>query len=430
MRLIVVDDEPELGRMVAEYLSRHGFIVRTATSGRELDALLASEPADLVILDVNMPGENGFAIARRLHTGPPILFLTAASDTVDRIVGLELGAEDYLTKPFDLRELRARIRVVLRRTDRVPPAAVASPARTSQQANSPLPAQEIRLCTAADGVRIACATVGGGPPLIRPANWMTHLEYDWDSPVWRHWLVELSRHHCLIRYDGRATGLSDREVADLSFEALVSDLVAVVETLGVTRFPLLGISQGCAVAIAYAVRYPDRVSQLILCGGYASGWAMRGSPDEEAHRRALTSLILRGWGQDNPAFRQVFTSLFIPDATPEQMQWFNDLQRITASPENAYRMQHVFGGIQVSDLLPLVRTPTLVLHARHDGVVPFEQGRLLAAGIPGARFVPLESRNHLLLEGEPAWRKFLQEMRAFLRVDGGGLQPCPRPGPP
>jgi pimeloyl-ACP methyl ester carboxylesterase len=292
----------------------------------------------------------------------------------------------------------------------------------SPPASAPAPDdlhQDIRFCTATDGVRIAYATVGQGPPLLRPATWMTHLEYDWESPVWRHWIRELARDHCLIRYDERANGLSDREAADLSFDALVRDLEAVVAAAGLDRFPLLGISQGCPVAIAYAVRWPERVSHLVLCGGYALGWAMRGTPEETARRSALATLIRHGWGQDNPAFRQVFTSLFIPDATPEQMQWFNDLQRVTVSPENAFRLQHVFGRIQVRDLLAHVRAPTLVLHARHDGVVPFEQGRLLASAIPGARFVPLESRNHLLLEGEPAWERFLAETRAFLGIRAG-----------
>jgi pimeloyl-ACP methyl ester carboxylesterase len=173
------------------------------------------------------------------------------------------------------------------------------------------------------------------------------------------------------------------------------------------------------VALAYAVRRPERVSHLVLCGGYAAGWALRGSPDEVVRRTALASLIRHGWGQDNPAFRQVFTSLFIPDASAEQMQWFNDLQRMTVSPENAFRMQLVFGNIEIRDLLGRVRTPTLVLHSRHDEVVPFEQGRLMASAVQGARFVPLESRNHLLLESEPAWQRFLQETRAFLASTPG-----------
>jgi DNA-binding SARP family transcriptional activator/pimeloyl-ACP methyl ester carboxylesterase len=274
--------------------------------------------------------------------------------------------------------------------------------------------QQIRFCRAEGGIRIAYATVGRGPPLVKPANWMTHLEYDWQSPVWRHWISALSRDRCLIRYDERANGLSDWDVDDLSFDACVRDLEAVVDANRLERFPMLGISQGCAIAIAYAVRHPERVSRLVLYGGYARGWMFRGSPTEVARRRALGTLIEHGWGQDNPAFRQVFTTMFIPEASPEQVRWFNDLQRVTASPANASRLHEMFGQVAVEELLPQVRVPTLVLHSRQEGVVPFEEGRLIATGIPGARFVPLESRNHILLESEPAWGRFVAEMRSFL----------------
>ncbi|MCR0985307.1 alpha/beta hydrolase [Roseomonas populi] len=277
--------------------------------------------------------------------------------------------------------------------------------------------QEIRFCAAADGTRIAYAEAGNGPPLLRPANWMTHLEYDWHSPVWRHWIRELSRDHRLVRYDERGNGLSDWEVGDLSFEACMSDLSAVVAAAGLERFPMLGISQGCAFAVAYAVQNPERVSHLILYGGYARGWAMRGTPAEAERRTALGTLIRHGWGEDNPAFRQAFTTLFVPDASPEQMQWFNELQRITVSPDNAERLHHLFGQVDVQALLPKVRVPTLVLHARGDGVVPFAEGRLIATTIPKARFVPLDSRNHILLEDEPAWEHFVGEVRAFLAGD-------------
>ncbi len=247
---------------------------------------------------------------------------------------------------------------------------------------------------------------------------MTHLEHDWESPVWRHWIRALSSDRRLIRYDERGNGLSDWDAADLSFEACLRDLDAVVEASGLERFPMLGISQGCAFAVAYAARYPERVSRLVLYGGYVRGWAMRGSPEEIARRQGLGALIRHGWGEDNPAFRQAFTTLFVPDATPEQMRWFNDLQRAAASPENAFRLHEVFGRLDVRSLLPQVRVPTLVLHGRHDGVVPFAEGRILAAEIPDARFVPLESRNHILLEGEPAWERFLAETRAFLDPKG------------
>jgi pimeloyl-ACP methyl ester carboxylesterase/DNA-binding winged helix-turn-helix (wHTH) protein len=275
--------------------------------------------------------------------------------------------------------------------------------------------QEIHFCTTKDGVRIAYAEVGNGPPLIKAANWLNHLEYDWQSPIWSHLLHAIAAEHRLIRYDARGNGLSDWEVDELSFEASVRDLESVVEAIGVERFRLFGISQGCAISVAYAVRHPERVSRLVLYGGFARGRRKRGFAKEIEQADALMTLIREGWGQENPAFRQIFTSLFIPDGTAEQMQWFNDLQRITTSPENAVRIRHALDDIDVTELLPQVKVPTLVLHCRNDAVQPFEEGRRLAAGIPGARFVPLEGRNHLILEGEPAWNRLLDEIRAFLR---------------
>jgi len=274
--------------------------------------------------------------------------------------------------------------------------------------------QQIKFCTTNDGVRIAYATVGQGPPLVKAANWLSHLEYDWGSPIWRHLLAEASRDHTFIRYDERGNGLSDWNVANLSFEAFVEDLESVVEAAGVDRFPLLGISQGGAVAIAYAVRYPEKVSHLVLYGAYARGWAKRASPEEIEQRQAQLTLVRLGWGKDNPAFRQLWTTLYAPDATPEQAQSFNDLQRVSTSPENAVALLNVMGNIDVEDLLLQVKVPTLVLHCKDEAGVPFEEGRLLAATIPGARFVPLEGRNHLLLEGAPSWGKFVREVRQFL----------------
>lgn len=277
--------------------------------------------------------------------------------------------------------------------------------------------QQIHFCTTEDGVRIAYATVGEGPPLVKAANWLSHLEFDWRSPVWRHLLAEFARDHTLIRYDERGNGLSDWNVTDLSFEAWVKDLESVVEAAGVDRFPLLGISQGGAVAIAYAVRHPEKVSQLILYGAYARGWAAREQPEEIEQRQAQLTLVKLGWGKDNPAFRQLWTSLYAPDATPEQAQSFNDLQRVSTSPQNAVALLNVMGNIDVVDLLPQVKVPTLVLHSRDESGVPFEEGRLLASSIPGARFVPLDGRNHLLLEGAPAWGTFVKELRRFLGTE-------------
>ena len=283
---------------------------------------------------------------------------------------------------------------------------------------APAMEQQIRFCTASDGVQIAYATVGQGPPLVKAANWLNHLEYDWQSPVWRHVLHGLARNHLLIRYDERGNGLSDWDVDDISFEAFVSDLETVVDATGIERFALLGISQGCAVSIAYAVRHPERVSRMVLYGGYAKGRLKRGSTADSAEAEALVTLMRQGWGQENPAFRQIFTSLFMPEANPEQAQWFNDLQRITTSPENAVRIRRTIDEIEVSELLPRVAVPTLVLHCRDDAVGPFDLGRRMAAGIPGARFVALEGRNHMILENEPAWPRFLREVEGFLAGDG------------
>lgn len=275
-------------------------------------------------------------------------------------------------------------------------------------------AQNVTFCRTADNVHLAVATSGAGMPLVKTANWLNHIEYDWQSPVWSPLMNALSDRYKLVRYDERGNGLSDWNVEDISFEAFVHDLETVVDALQLERFILLGISQGASVAIAYATRHPERISHLVLLGGYVHGWRKRGSEAELARREALETLVRFGWGQDNPAFRQMFTSLFIPGGTPEQMQWFNDLQRVSTSPENAVRLMRTFGGIDVEELLPRVGTPTLVLHSRGDARVPFEQGLKLAHGIRGARFVELDSQNHVLLSHEPAWQRCVDEINAFV----------------
>ncbi|HET6469654.1 MAG TPA: alpha/beta fold hydrolase, partial [Geminicoccaceae bacterium] len=276
--------------------------------------------------------------------------------------------------------------------------------------------QVIRFCRSADGVRIAYACVGQGPPLVKTGNWMTHLEKDFESPIWRHLYLGLAREHTLVRYDARSNGLSDWEVEEISFESMVRDLEAVVDAAGVPRFALLGISQGCAVSVAYATRHPERVTHLVLYGGYTKGWKRRARSDAEREQDAAMLTLMRlGWGQENPAFRQIFTSQFLPEGTKEQADWFNELQRVSTSPENAVRNFLAAGEVDVTDLLPKVAAPTLVMHARGDARVPFDAGRQLAAGIPGARFVPLQSRNHLILEDEPAFARFLEELTSFLR---------------
>ena len=275
--------------------------------------------------------------------------------------------------------------------------------------------QEIRFCVTGDKVSIAYATTGAGYPFVKAANWLNHLDFEWDSPVWRHWLRELGKHHRIIRYDERGNGLSDWDVEEISFEAWVHDLETVVDTSGVEKFALMGISQGGPVAIAYAVRHPERVSHLILCGAYARGWNHRGWPEGLEARRALETLVRLDWGRNNPAFSQVFTNIYIPEnCSPEHQRWYSDLRRMSASAENAARIMMACDDIDVRSLLCSVAVPTIVFHSDRDRAVPIEEGRILAAEIPNARFVPLSSANHLLLEEEPAWGKFLEELAAFL----------------
>ncbi len=275
--------------------------------------------------------------------------------------------------------------------------------------------QDIHFCSARDGVQLAWSTIGRGPALMKTGNWMTHLEYDLESPIWRHLYRELAKDHTLCRYDARGNGLSDREADDISFEAFVADLDDVVEASGLRRFALLGISQGCAISIAYAVKHPERVSHLILYGGFATGRSKRARTAEQKDEiAALLTLMRSGWGSATATFRQLFTSMFMPDATKQQSDWFNDLERKTVSGDVAARIFEANSHVDITALLPQVSVPTLVMHARDDAMVPFEAGRRLAAGIPGARFVPLDGRNHLFLENEPAFGQFLAQMRAFV----------------
>jgi pimeloyl-ACP methyl ester carboxylesterase/DNA-binding CsgD family transcriptional regulator len=290
---------------------------------------------------------------------------------------------------------------------------------SAKNLDSPVLEQRIRFCSSSNGVRIAYATTGTGPPLVKAANWLTHLEFDLQSPMWRHWITELSRDHTFIRYDERGCGLSDWDVDDFSLDAWVHDLETVVDTLGLDRFPLLGISQGAAVAIQYAVRHPERVSHLILFGPLFCG-LLRGrlTPRKIEMADTLIKLMELGWGQGTPAFRQVFTAMFVPDGTSEQMRWFDELQRVSTSTENAVRFEQAFHRLDVTDLASHVTRPTLVLHVRQDSVIPFKKGRELATLIPDAQFVPLDGKNHVLLEDEPAWPKFLTALRGFLSDDG------------
>ena len=276
--------------------------------------------------------------------------------------------------------------------------------------------QSIRFCTAPDGVRLAYAAVGRGPPLVKAANWLTHIEFDAQTPIWRGWIEDLARDYTYLRYDTRGCGLSDRDPPEVSFESWVRDLESVVDAAKLERFALLGISQGASTAIAYAVRHPERVSHLIIYGGYARGRLLRGLGAKAIEEQLLYYQLAQvGWGTDDPAFRQVFTSQFMPQGTVEQFAAFNELQRVSASPGQAVKSMQVASQVDVTGIAARVSCPTLVLHARGDLRVPFEEGRLVASLIPGARFVPLESRNHVMFENEAAFRLFREELDAFLR---------------
>lgn len=354
---------------------------------------------DIVVSDDDIFGDGVNVAARLEQLAEPGAILVSAS-VRDQVDGkLDLSFDDL--GELSIKNISKRVRAF-----RI--AGGAQPA-------APAPHQEIRYCRSADGTRLAYAAVGSGPPIIKAPNWLNHLEYDWESPVWRHLLDAFSDRHTLVRFDARGTGLSDRDVDEISLDKFVEDLEAVVEASGYEKFALLGISQGCATSIAYAAKHPERVTHLVLHGGFAVGWRrMRVSDEERQRREAMIDLARSGWGQDNPAFRQFFTSLFIPDASSEQARWFNDLQRITASPENAARVLEALGEIGVHGLLRQIETPTLVTHSREDAMIPFESGRFMAREIPGARLVPLESRNHLILDREPAWPVFVDEVNEFL----------------
>ena len=281
--------------------------------------------------------------------------------------------------------------------------------------------QHIRYLQTSDGVRLAWAEGGTGPTMVKAANWLTHLEYEWESPVWRHWMRFFAGHFRFVRYDERGCGMTDWNTADLSFERQLADLEAVVDAADCREpFTLVGISQGGAACVRYAVRHPERVSRLLLYGAYAQGWARRNDPARAREYDATTELMRAGWGRNNPVFRQVFTSRFVPDATDEQLTWFNDLCLKTASPHSAAELFQSRSEIDIVDLLPKVKAPTLVLHAREDAAVPLSQGHVLASGIPNAQFVELDSRNHILLEHEPAWTRFREAVLAFTGVAAPG----------
>lgn len=285
--------------------------------------------------------------------------------------------------------------------------------------------QQIRFCTSADGTRLAVATLGEGAPLIKAATWLTHVEKDPSNLFTRHWVSELSRGNTLIRYDSRGCGLSERQVERISMEAWIEDLEAVVATLAIDSFPLFGMSQGAAIAVNYAARHPDRVSHLVLYGACARGLLKRDPPAKVIDAAlAMLKAAELGWGSNSSSFRQVFISQLLHDATAEQQRAVDEAQRLTISGANAVRFLKEVFEIDLRESAPKVRCPTLVFHAKDDPCFPFEEGRLLASLIPNARFIPLESKNHLPFETEAAWPVFLSEFRAFL--PGTGAESAPR----
>ncbi len=274
--------------------------------------------------------------------------------------------------------------------------------------------QTIQFLPAEDGAHLAYSKIGSGPVLLKAANWLNHLEFELQSPLWQHWIDVLSAHNTLVRYDERGNGLSSWNVQTFSFDAWCRDLQLVAESLNLEKFSLLGISQGAAVAVWYAANFPERVDRLILYCGFARGFEFRHSPAAMERLDAMMTLMRLGWGRNNPAFRQLFTTIFMPDAQPEHMAWFNELQRVSTSPENAVRFMEAFKKVNVVDLLPKVKCPTLVVHVDRDSVTPISEGRLMVSRISGARFVSLPSKNHILIESEPAWPLFVEELSRFM----------------
>ncbi len=278
--------------------------------------------------------------------------------------------------------------------------------------------QEISFCSTSDNTRLAYAKAGQGPPLVKVANWLGHLEYEWNSPVWRPWLDAWTRCFTLYRSDQRGCGLSDLDVIDFSFNTLVSDLETMVDHAGLEKFSLYGMSQGGPVVIAYAAKHPERVSKLIINGGYLQGAIHQYSTPEQIEAADLDIKLLKlSWGTDNPAYRQVSTTKLIPEASPEQYRSFNEWQRVSTSAENAVRLQQSFNEVDVREFAKSIQIPTLVLHSKNDAAIPFEEGRLVAANIPGARFISIDSKNHILLSTEPGWSHFWSEFYDFLGVD-------------
>ncbi len=392
-------------------------VVEAALCAAEIQREMALHPAEkpmqlrigLHLGDIMIEGEDiygdGVNIAARLEAIAEPGGICISRQAFDQIEGKlpltwrSLGPQTLKNVPKPVHAYSADLAVV------------AGPAEPEQSA------LKVEYCRAPDGVRLAYARIGAGPPLVKTANWMNHLQYDWESPTFRHLFIDLAQDFTLLRYDARGNGMSDWDVDELSLDAWVTDLETVVNAAGLERFPLFAMSQGCAISVAFAVRYPERISHLILYGGFARGAYVRAKDELELQKaKALASLIRTGWGDNSPAYRQLFSSLFMPGATHEQLEKFAERQRVTTTPECAYRYFETTRSLDITDLLPNVRAPTLVMHVRGDQVQPFDGGRELAAGIPGARFVALQGENHMPLPQDPSTARILEEIRLFLKI--------------
>lgn len=313
----------------------------------------------------------------------------------------------------DSGSLQAVIRTIPRRGFRFV-AAVDTDAPHADRPNTPPPTRDIRYCATANGIELPYATDGAGPTLVKVANWLNHLELDWASPMWAPLFRELAGYRTLLRYDSRGAGLANWDVSDISYDTFVTDLETVLDAATDRPFALLGVSQGAAIAIDHAVRHPERVTHLILWGGFARGRRQRGNAENLAESEAFVTLMRQGWGKETSPFRNMFASLYLPDATDEQIRWWTDMQRIATSADNAVAMREAIDNLDVSELLSRIDVPTLILHSEGDLVSPISEARYMAARIPDARFVMLDSKNHMVMSQEPAWQRAIDEIRAFL----------------
>jgi DNA-binding SARP family transcriptional activator/pimeloyl-ACP methyl ester carboxylesterase len=376
------------------------FVARERVALRHRELLRAAERwDDLVALDPTDEVAQ-VAIMHRLLDGGDHAAVRRRFEALERALHEELGIGPS--------------REAIECYDRAHAPAVVLPPLQRAPRHSDLATQTIRFCTTPDGVRLAYALSGDGPPLVKPSNWLTHLDYDWESPVWRPWWQTFSARHTLVRYDERGCGMSQRDIDDVTLDAWVSDLETVVDTLGIERFPLLGISQGGPIAIRYAVRHPERVSHVVVYGTCARSTWQRANADERRELAALTELLRLSWGADKPGWRSIFNERFLPDGPIELWRAFDELQRRSSSTENAVRLWKAFAHLDISDDASRLDVPTLVLHARDDAVWGLREAEELVELVPGARLVVLESKNHILQGGEPAFAAFVDEVERFV----------------